>query len=557
MLPLQIQSLGELFSFSLILKFTLVALINTIFMCIVSLKFFQAVQQCGYKGAEYYKWIFAKENSKLTRLAMLSLLSVLGFMLTNMAFAFITNPIAHYLGFIWYFVFFTIYIVGEKKKKSKVPMVMTRRMIRLMATFVVITIIFNLLIIYGVNLLALLAKDALIMNFRYAIICLCPIVVPYLILLAYLINNPYEKYSSNKHLQKATQILDDFKGIKIAITGSYAKTSCKEILATILSEKYSVLATPKSFNTPLGISKTAKRLNDNYNVFIAEMGARHNGDIKQLCQIVKPNIGVITGITSQHLETFFSINNIKKAKYELVESIGEGHMVFSSDNTHTVEMYNSCKSSKNLAGLTIENNPLVYAENIEYSLQGTTFTLCYKDEKIKCSTKLVGENACHNIVLAVAVATKLGLTLTEIAVGISKIEQVKHRLEVIKNEVGAYIIDDSYNSNPEGVKRAIEVLKLVKGKKYVVTPGMIELGIFENQENYNFGKQLASVADKVLLIKRGGTLSIREGLLSQGYDKNNIIMIKSLEESKKFLQENLKSDDGVLFENDLPDLYNE
>lgn len=557
MLPLQIQSYSELFTFNLILKFTLVALVNTIFMFIVSFRFFQAVQQCGYKGADYYKWIFAKENSKLTRLAMLSLLSILGFMLTNMAFAFIDHPIVDYLGFIWYAVFFIIYIIGEKKKKTKVPMVMTRRMIRLVITFVVITIIFNLILIYGVNLIAVLVKNALIMNFRYAVICLCPIVVPYFILLAYLINNPYEKYSAKKHLLKATQTIENFKGIKIAITGSYAKTSCKEILATILSEKYNVLATPKSFNTPLGISKTVKRLDDSYNVFIAEMGARHVGDIKQLCQIVKPNVGVITGITSQHLETFFSINNIKKAKYELVESIGEGHMVFSADNEHTVEMYKTCPSSKSLAGLDKSNNPLVYVENCEYSLTGTTFTLCYKDEKIKCTTKLVGENACHNIALASSVAIRLGLTLTQIAVGISKIEQVKHRLQITKNEVGAYIIDDSYNSNPEGVKKAIELLKLVEGKKYVVTPGMIELGIFENQENYNFGRQLASVADKVLLIKRGGTLSIREGLLSQGYDKNNIIMIKSLEESKKFLGENLREGDGVLFENDLPDLYNE
>ena len=151
----------------------------------------------------------------------------------------------------------------------------------------------------------------------------------------------------------------------------------------------------------------------------------------------------------------------------------------------------------------------------------------------------------------------LGLSLVEIAVAITKIEPIKHRLQVTKTINNSYIIDDSYNSNPEGIKKAVEVLKLVKGKKYVVTPGMIELGLFENQENYKFGILLASVCDKVLLVKRGGTLSIREGLLSQGFDKNNIIMIQGLEESKKFLQENLQEGDGVLFENDLPDVYTE
>jgi UDP-N-acetylmuramoyl-tripeptide--D-alanyl-D-alanine ligase len=236
-------------------------------------------------------------------------------------------------------------------------MVMTRRMIRLVITFVVITIIFNLILIYGVNLIAVLVKNALIMNFRYAVICLCPIVVPYFILLAYLINNPYEKYSAKKHLLKATQTIENFKGIKIAITGSYAKTSCKEILATILSEKYNVLATPKSFNTPLGISKTAKRLDDSYNVFIAEMGARSKGDIQALAKLVRPQYGVLTGVNNQHLETFKDIENTKDTKFELFENLcGEKKAFFSTDNDASIELSERYEGEKYLAGLSGEDN---------------------------------------------------------------------------------------------------------------------------------------------------------------------------------------------------------
>ncbi len=555
LLPM-IESTKELFSFSVIFKFSIVGLINTVFMLLISYKFFQALQQFGYKGADYYKWVFTKDNQKITRLSMLSLLSILGFILTNMAFSFLNSNIVAYLGFIWYIFFTIIYIKGQKIHKNKIPLIKTKRLIRLSVTFTIITIIFNVLLSYLVNVIALIINNPLLMNFRYAVLCLLPVFVPYLVLLAYLINNPYEKHHNKRYVVKAKNVLDNFGGIKIAITGSYAKTSVKQILTTILSEKYNVLATPESYNTPLGIAKTCNRLNNSYDVFIAEMGARHLGDVKELTEMVNPTIALITGITSQHLETFLTINNVKKAKYEVVENMKDGFVAFSNDNPHTIEMYSTCPHKKVLAGINSENAS-VYAKDISYSIEGTSFTLCHDNESVKCTTCLIGENAVSNIVLASSVGLHLGLSLVEIAVAITKIEPIKHRLQVTKTINNSYIIDDSYNSNPEGIKKAVEVLKLVKGKKYVVTPGMIELGLFENQENYKFGILLAGVCDKVLLVKRGGTLSIREGLLSQGFDKNNIIMIQALEESKKFLQENLQEGDGVLFENDLPDVYTE
>ncbi len=551
-----VTSYKDLLSPNVILNFSIIGLINTFITLVLSYRFFQAIQQCGYRGADYYKWVFIKDNAKIKRLFSLSLLSILGFLLTNMAFAFLRAPYVSFFGFIWYLFFFIIYQIGESKKPNKVPLVKTKRMIRLIITFSILSLLLNLSLSYLANLLSLLVENDLFSLFRYSVLCIMPLLVPYIILLAYLINNPFEKLINKHYLKVAKQTIENFKGKKIAITGSFAKTSVKEILTTILSEKYKVLKTPLSYNTPLGIAKTVRRLNDDYDVFISELGARHVGDIKQLTTLIEPDVAVITGVTSQHLETFLTVNNVKKTKYELIENMKGGFAVFSNDNEYSIQMFNDCPFDKYLAGIN-SKSASVYATDINYTFENTVFTLHYKDQSVRVSTSLVGESAVTNICLASAVSLNLGLSLLEIAVGINKIESVKHRLEIIKNEVGAYIIDDSYNSNPEGVKKAVALLNIAKGKKYVVTPGMIELGVFENNVNFDFGVQLAKVCDKVLLIKRGGTLNIRQGLLSQDFDKNNIIMIESLEEGKKFLAENLTSGDAVLFENDLPDIYTE
>ena len=328
-----------------------------------------------------------------------------------------------------------------------------------------------------------------------------------------------------------------------------------KILKTILSEKYKVVATPLSYNTPLGISKTVKRLDGTEDVFIAEMGARRVGDIKELTQIVNPQIAVITGVTNQHLSSFLTAENIKKTKFELVENMQDGKAVFSSDNIQTKEMKKECKVFSVLAGISKGGNPKVYADDIVCDENGTTFTLHIKKESVKCQTALMGKHNVSNICLAVAVADMLGLTMAEISSGISRIKPIKHRLELIKSPNGINILDDSYNANPEGFKCALEVLNGFQNKKYVVTPGIVELGFQENEINFNIGTQLSKVADGVILVGRARALRIREGLLSCGYPTEKIKMVSNLEGAKEELKSILKDGDVVLFANDLPDKY--
>ncbi|MBO5926609.1 MAG: UDP-N-acetylmuramoyl-tripeptide--D-alanyl-D-alanine ligase [Clostridia bacterium] len=555
-LPLNVESAKELFTLNIFLGFIITGFLNGLLMIAISYKFLQVLQQCGYNGREYLKWLVRKDNSSFNGLLMLSLLSVLGFVLINTSLSFINKFWVDYTGFLVYLLFLIVFFVSEFKRKEKLPLVITKRMVRLIITFVLVTVIFSTLLIMGVNLVCIPFKEYLITHFRYGVICLCPIFVPYILLLAYYINQPLEMAIISKYVKKCKQKLQKSQNlIKIAITGSYGKTSVKEILKVILSKKYKVMATPLSYNTPLGISKTVKRLDGTEDVLIAEMGARRVGDIKKLTEIVNPNVAVITGVTAQHLETFKKLENVKKTKYELIENMNGGKAVFSSDNKATYEMFRMCDKSAVLAGLNTKGKPRVYATDVKSTSKGTNFTLHVGGESVEVSTKLLGKHNVSNICLAVAVADILGLTIGEIASAICNINPIKHRLEIIESENGLTILDDSYNSNPEGVKCALDVLSEFSGNKFVVTPGIVELGVVENEENFKFGKLLAKVANGVILVGRARTLKIREGLLSEGYSTDKIYMVSSLEDAKRKLTEIYESGDVVLFENDLPDKY--
>ena len=554
-LPLDIDKIGTLFSTNLIIGFLLIGLFNALLILSVSYKFLQVIQQCGYNGKEYLKWLLRKDNMTFNGLTMLSLLSALGFMLINMALSFINDYWVAYTGFSAYILFLIFYFINEFKRKDKVPLVVTKRMIRLIVTFIIVTVLFSFLLIIGVNLLAIMFKRSLLANFRYAILCFCPMAVPFLILIAYYVNEPFERAVIAKYVNKCKEKLKASNNlIKIGITGSYGKTTVKEILRVILSEKYKVLATPQSYNTPLGITKTVKRLTGEEEVFIAEMGARRVGDIKKLTEIVNPDIAIITGVVCQHLETFNKIENIKKTKYEIIENMEQGKAVFSCDNVYTLEMYKTCKIPSVLAGVNVKKKPSVYATDIVTSENGTTFNLHIGETVVECVTSLLGKHNVSNICLASAVADILGLSAGEISSAISRLTPIKHRLELIKSN-GLTILDDSYNANPEGIKCALEVLKEFKGNKYVVTPGIVELGFMENEKNLEFGKLLSKVASGVILVGRARTLKIREGLLLNNYPTDKIYMVKDLEEAKAKVSELASIGDVVLFENDLPDKY--
>lgn len=368
--------------------------------------------------------------------------------------------------------------------------------------------------------------------------------------------------------------------IRIGITGSYGKTSTKFILKTILSEKYNVLATPESYNTTMGNVKIIrKELKPEHEVFISEMGARYPGDIRKICDFVYPQIGIITSIGPQHLETFKTVEKVAKTKSELLRALPQkngteslaqmyasinekafkkdGAIFLPVDGAFCSELYNNEKDRTKFSYSVSDKSASVYAKNIKMSSEGCEFTAVTPKGDIKCTSKLLGEHNIQNILGAIAIAIYLDLSKEQIARGVSKIEPIAHRLQILPSNNGTIVIDDAFNSNPVGSKMALDVLKEFKGRKIVITPGMVELGEKEEFYNNEFGKHMAKCTDIAILVGVKRSKPIEKGLLEAGFDSMNIYIVPDLNSATKKLAEITNVGDVVLFENDLPDNYNE
>ena len=558
MFPIGITSFSQLLESNQILIYVLMSIANAIILFFSSMKFILVLQQCGYKGKRYYKWLGNKETPYMSRLMLLCLLALLFFCVLNMTFLPMCDYTASsYIGFFSYILFSIMYINTESHVNAKIPLRKTKRLVRLCSTYIIllIAITFGLLVL--LNFLAFTFKSEVFAVLRFALICLMPLIMPSILFLAYCLNEPMERLIRRYYLRRAVNKLNNTSVIKIGITGSFGKTSVKEILRTILSQKFRVLATPRSYNTPLGIAETVKHLDGTHDVFIAEMGARSKGDIKELATMVKPKYGILTGVNNQHLETFGSIENTIATKNELFENLADGGIgIFSSDNQNSVMLMEKFGGEKYSAGVNGEDN-LVSATDIKITEKGMTFTLRIGEHNgVKCSTVLLGTHSVKNICLAAAVAYKLGLTPKEIVSGVNRIQSIGHRLELMPNNKNIVIIDDSYNSNVDGFNAAMEVLDTFKGRKIVLTPGLVELGKMENVANLEFGKELAKHADIVIVVGKHNAEMIINGLLDGGMNRENIRFAKSFNKANVMLNEILCEGDVVLFENDLPDTYN-
>ena len=281
------------------------------------------------------------------------------------------------------------------------------------------------------------------------------------------------------------------------------------------------------------------------------MGAKNIGDIKEICDIVNPDHGIITSVGPQHLETFKTLDNVKKTKFELAECTGG--MLFLNGDDENITSYNK-RNDAIYYGFG-ENNDY-RAEIINVSMHGTEFKITKKDgSSCEYSTKLIGTHNVLNILGAVAVSNSLGIALESLKPQIRKLTGVSHRLELI-NRGNVSIIDDAYNSNPSGAKAALDTLALFDGMKILVTPGMVELGEKQDECNFIFGQQAAKVCDYVALVGKKQTVSILKGLKDAGYDEDKIFVADNLNEAiTKVYSLISRKRKIILLENDLPDNY--
>lgn len=502
------------------------------------------LQQNSNRNDRYLRWM--KQSGDSTRISRLMAIIV--------AFTFLVKFGKVQVSVILALVFSAIAIINLYRAKYKKPLVYTHRAIRIYSTSIVL-----MLIAVGAISVVSALNGGSWMDY-----CIFALMVSYAVSYLYIMSanwllKPIEKAINRKYYNEAAEILKSMPGLRvIGITGSYGKTSTKHYLHRILSEKYDVLMTPGNFNTTLGVIRTVREHMKPYNqVFIAEMGAKQSGDIKEICDLVHPQMGIITAVGPQHLESFKTIEGVQATKFELADAIpGDGLVVLNDDFEYIA---NRPVDNTHSARYAVDNVKAgdYYAKDIEYSQYGTHFTVVTPEGKeIKLFTHLVGKCNISNLLAAVIIALRMGVSDDKIRYAVEKIQQVEHRLTIKRTPAGITIIDDAYNSNPVGAAMALEVLANMKGgKRIIITPGMIELGSDQYRLNKEYGEEIARAADLVIIVGEYNREAINEGLAEASYPQAQIHLADTFAQAQQYMLSVATAGDTVLYENDLPDTF--
>ena len=544
----------------------------------------------GYKNDEHPKWL--KKNLRQQWLLVFTgalglfriLLSALQMLCDGSILGSILGVLIVITDVLCYLDLYLVFLVyrAMKRLNTKSKFNYTARVKRMIATIVVLTAI-----VLGLCFLVSYAAQGEFPRFLTGILLLLVSLQLVFNMLSNVVNRPIEKAVNQYYINDAKRILKSVPGLQIiGVTGSYGKTSVKFYLQTLLQGKYNVLVTPESYNTPMGIVKTIRgSLKSTHELFICEMGARHVGDIKEDTDIVHPHHGVITSVGPQHLETFHSMENIQKTKFELADCLPEGGKLFlNGDNEYIQQQavgYNDKIFYYSEAAAKVTSpadaaqtsqagsaDPAVHhsteaeraagysAKDVSVSQFGTEFTVTAPNgEEERFQMKLVGAHNVINVVGAIAVAHQFGMSLKELKIPVRRIQPVEHRM-AMREQGNVTIIDDAYNSNPVGSKAAVETLAMFDGIRILVTPGMVELGDKEEEYNYKFGTYAADCCDYILIVGKKNRESIRAGVLSKGFPEDRCVCVDKLEDalSKAYAIKG-QGHKFILLENDLPDNY--
>ncbi len=366
---------------------------------------------------------------------------------------------------------------------------------------------------------------------------------------------PVETTKKKGLIEAAKRKLASFPNVKVVgIAGSYGKTSMKTILAHLLKGWKKVLETPLSHNVPLGIAQVIDLdLTGKYDFFVVEMGEFYHGDIRELCEMVQPRAGMITGLNSQHAERLGTIEQAGGTLFELADFLlprnkpvyvnGEDGNIVSFVRSHGLE------GKVNPYGSAIST---LRAEHIRFTDEGTSFTLQVEGGKHDVTIPLLGAGQVTNILGALEMAMRLGAPLDHLLKRLETLPQVPHRLERKTWDNGLLLIDDAYNSNVDGFRQALDVLsKLPRSNKILVTPGIIELGDQTKAIHQELGKLADEVCSLVILVGH----SDRTEALGETLHTGKKRWIGDIRELWTILPEICPDpkDAVVLLENDLPE----
>lgn len=451
-------------------------------------------------------------------------------------------------GLLMLLLFIYAYLLIKKEENTVYikKLVFTNRIKRLFTMMLTLEVI-------GVSLVIIFLPN-------YLISLLAPLfyIIPWLlIILSASFLMPLEEAIRNHYMRDAKNILSQHTNLRtIGITGSYAKTSTKNIAYQILSQRYYCFMTPSSYNNKMGITISIRKyLKSLHEVFLCEMGADHLHEIDELSKFVEVDIAMITAVGPQHIQTFGSIENILHEKMRLVENLNkDGIAIMNRDNEY-IRNYR-IKSSCRKIWYGIDEKDVDYrAIDIRYHKGGTSFKVVCHNEVYEFTSKLLGSHNVMNILAGIALGDVLQVPFKDMQKAVKELNYIKHRLELVDKD-NYTLIDNSYNSNPVSASYALDVLSRMDGRRILITPGFIDLGEIENEENRKFGRMMKSKCDEVILVGKRQTQSIMKGLIDVHMPYENVHVVKNIQEAFVLLQTIVKDGDTVLLENDLPDAFN-
>lgn len=447
----------------------------------------------------------------------------------------------------------------DRPRKAKKPLVYSARVKRLLLTVGVLYALLLALSFVLPPVMALLPdivlNDRVLTNLTFArtlpAMLLLIVVLPvYLVLLANFLNSAVEKQLTKGLVKDAKkQLAANKKLTVIGITGSYGKTDMKMFLSMLLSTKYQVLKNAETHNTVMGVVHTIRdNLRESHDVFICEMGAKCRGDVKAIGEIVQPHYAVITAIGDQYLSMFKSLDAIVDTNFEIVDVLKDGGKVF-------VNTDNDLIAARDIDGADVVAYGLYdgadyRATNVVTDERGTHFTLVTPNgETCEYTTSLLGATAIRQLVGSMALSHQLGLTLEEMAEPVRQITAVPHRLQLLDDG----FIDDTFNDNPDDFRAALDVLGSMTGiRRILLTPGMVDGDTAAINEE--LGAYAASRCDMAVLVGERQAASLKKGLLSEGFDEEQIFVAMDLHQALCYVQSLPKVDrQVVLLENDPPD----
>ena len=520
------------------------------------LTYMHAFQQEEYDTPRLMSWIW-KHKAFDKRLTILIGMVVIGAQFAP--YFEMTNLLVNFA--IFTFLAISAYLEKDPRKNSKKKLVATARAKRIFIPA------------YMISVLA-------------ATWCFLPIIpmpwiwivnihlIPFTILFVNMLLFPFEEMNQKRYRAEAYNKVADYKPTVIGITGSYGKTSVKHILGHILKTQAPTLITPGSVNTPMGISRVIReQLQPDHKYLIVEMGAYGYGSIARLCNLTPPDIGVITAIGHAHYERFKTLDAVAKTKYELAEAVlQKGGQVIVHERTLRFEHTRNIKEQNQNQFIVCGDAPEIdkskqvdksYLKKGDLEIQkiiqkdqGLEVRFTWKNVSYSVETPLFGIHHGHNIALAFATAFELGVSSADIQSSLQSLPQIEHRLEVRKQAGGLTIIDDAYNSNPLGFQAALGLLAQLgaKGRKILITPGMVELGQIHEDAHKKIGLYAGEVCDVAIVVKGKRIPSFIAGFQETGAGKK-IEKVESFNEAQKWIAKNKQDGDVVLIENDLPDIY--